>query len=136
MGFSFQNLEQKLEIHVNQRRRHNILRVFCFQNLEQKRKSNAIGAPNKKSNIVLFRPNQTKINMENIWMKNKNTKISILLKRPKIAFLGEKIFPDKKAPPYFSPDLKVGGGGFLNRNSPDAKSDFSRYIVMVCRTGA
>ena len=36
----------------------------------------------------MFRPNQTKINMENIWMKNKNTKISILLKRPKIAFLG------------------------------------------------
>ena len=101
---------------------------FSFQNLEQKRKSNEIGAPNKQSNIVLFRPNQTKINMENIWMKNKNTKISILLKRPKITFL-EEIFLAKKAP--HSPDLKVAGG-FLSQNSPMLDNSRNGGAKLVC----
>ena len=42
----------------------------------------------------------------------KNPKSCILLKRPKIAFLGEKIFPIKK-PPLYSPRSEYRGG-FLN----------------------
>ena len=42
----------------------------------------------------------------------KNPKSCTLLKRPKIAFLGEQKSATKKAPPSNSPDL-FGGGAFL-----------------------
>ena len=42
----------------------------------------------------------------------KKSKSCTLLKRPKIAFLGEQKSATKKAPPSNSPDL-FGGGAFL-----------------------
>ena len=57
----------------------------------------------------LFCCNQTQIIMRKNLMK-KNRKSYILLKRPKMLFLGEQKWATKKAPPSNSPDLFGGGG--------------------------
>ena len=64
----------------------------------------------------------------------KNPKFWTLLKRPKMAFLGEQNFTIKNTPPLYSPRSEYRGG-ILNRNCPDVKHWPQRFEILLEKDG-